>query len=386
MKLGIISDCTHYKSIDGKVGTENHILLRQFQALSTYFSETLVCCPFSKVNDRSVISYYTDENIKFIALPVVGGDRLSDKLNLFKTLPIWFKNYQKVNASSDIVYQRFPNNINIPGFFYFYFKKKKVFGTYTGTWQNYTGEPKTFRFQKWLLQKYFRGPVWVYSDSEFSNKRILEGFSPSYSKSEWEEETRQVEARIERIKNDGLNAFKLITVGTLIDYKNQLTILKACVILKKHNFPFYLTVVGDGPMYAELKAFIAENNLGENVTLAGKKNHVELRRLYREHDFVVQAPLSEGFGKVPIEGLFHGVVPVINNISLAKHITGNGERGFLFDAKDAQNLADTIKNINKKITELPAVITKGREFAKSQTLEAWAEYYYKTVVQFSGKE
>ena len=382
MKLGIVSDCIHYKNEHGQVGTENHILLRQLQTLSSYFTETLICCPFAKYTNEKVVSYYSSDNIKFTTLPVVGGDSLSDKIKLLRTIPLWLKGYKKIDAFSDVVYQRFPNNLNLPGFFYFFFKRKKVFGTYTGTWSNYSGEPATYRLQKWLLRKFFRGPVWIYIDKEKAGKKLFGGFSPSYSKSEWEEEVEQVTSRIERISKEGLPVLKLITVGTLINYKNQLTILKACDILKRNNLPFCLTVVGDGPMFQELANFVTNNNLSEQVKLVGKKNHVELRQLYREHDFVVQAPLAEGFGKVPIEGFFHGVIPVINNISLAKHMTGNGERGFLFDASKPENLAKTLMDIFENTSKLPAMISRGRDFAKSQTLEAWAENYYKTVVAF----
>jgi glycosyltransferase involved in cell wall biosynthesis len=382
MKLGIISDCIHYNTGDGKVGTENHILLRQLEVLSSYFSETLICCPFAPTRHNTVYTSYTKANIRFIALPDVGGNTIKEKAKLLTALPAWFKTYRQVHKFSDIVYQRFPNNLNIPGFFYFYLKQKKVFGTYTGTWAGYAAEPATYRFQRWLLKKHFKGPVWVYADKPTKSNRVLSGISPSYNDAEWEEETEQVKQRIEAINRDGIGFYRFITVGTLIDYKNQLGILKACLILKAQDFSFKLTIVGDGPMRNELDEFINENNLEAHVTLAGKKNHVELRALYRQHDFVVQAPLAEGFGKVPIEGFFHGVIPVINNIGVAKQMIGDEERGFLFDAADPQQLATTLLNLPSKTDRLTQMIAGGRAYAKSQTLEAWADEYYSTIKKY----
>lgn len=382
MRLGIISDCTHYKTPDGNIGTENHILLRQLHELCSYFTETLICCPFTRFNSSKVISTYTNPSIKFIALPLVGSDSIIGKLKLLTALPQWWRGYKKINQFSDVVYQRFPNNVNIPGFFFFWLNNKKVFATYTGTWKSYEGEPLTYKFQRWLLRNYFKGPVWVYSTDTFSNKRILQGYSPSYSVAEWSEETEQVEKRIENIRTNGIHTFRMITVGTLIVYKNQQRIISACMLLKKQGFPFSLTIVGDGPMRNELEALIKENNLHHETKLAGKKTYNELRELYRQHDFVVQAPLSEGFGKVPIEGFFHGVVPVISNTSMAGYITGNGQRGFVFDALNEQSLVDTLLHIRSNPQVLPAMIENGRAFAKSQTLEAWAEEYYKTITQY----
>jgi glycosyltransferase involved in cell wall biosynthesis len=236
--------------------------------------------------------------------------------------------------------------------------------------------------QRWLLSKYFRGPVWVYRPNTQQHPRLHSGFSPSYSSTEWQEETSQVAQKIEKIRREGLPVFRMITVGSLIDYKNQLTILKACSILKQQGFPFSLKVVGDGPMRRELADFIEARDLNQEVEMCGKKNYQELRQLYRQSDFVVQAPQMEGFGKVPIEGFFHGVVPVLNNITLAGYMTGKEERGFLFDASSPENLARTMFEIKNKIALLPQIIQKGREFAKGQTLEAWADEYYAIVSNY----
>jgi glycosyltransferase involved in cell wall biosynthesis len=381
MKLGIISDCVHYKKPDGSVGTENHILLRQLQALCRYFEDTLICCPFAPYDPTKDISIYSAAPVQFVPLPVAGGNTLTAKLELFSTIPSWLRAFKKINATSDIVYQRFPNNLNIPGFIYFWLKGKKVFGTYTGTWNNYFSEPFTYKFQRQLLTNFFRGPVWVYSNNT-NSKRILPGFSPSYTQAEWDEETGQVATRIDSLQKKDLQNFRLITVGSLTQNKNQIGIVKACSILKKQGFQFELTIVGDGPMREELIRTIEENNLQTQIKLVGTKNFEELRALYRSHDVIVQAPFSEGFGKVPIEGFFHGVIPVISNTSMAKYITGNEERGFLFDASNAESLVQTLYRLQAKKHVLPEMIEKGRLFAQSHTLEAWAQSYYKTVTDY----
>jgi len=295
MKLGIISDCVHYKTPDGKIGTENHILLRQLKVLSFNYAETFICCPFDKYDPSKVISVYTDANIHFMPVPVAGGDSMMAKLNLFFIFFKWWAAFKKIDRVTDIVYQRFPNNLNIPGFFFFWLKRKKVFATYTGTWDHYKNEPVTYRMQRWLLKNYFKGPVWVYSNEVKPGSRILPGFSPSYSINEWNEETLQVQDRIQLIRQQGIPVFRLITVGKLIDYKNQVGIIKACELLKQQNFYFRLTIVGDGPMQKDLELLIDKTGLQQEVKLVGKKNYQELRQLYRNHDFVVQAPFAEGF-------------------------------------------------------------------------------------------
>jgi glycosyltransferase involved in cell wall biosynthesis len=140
--------------------------------------------------------------------------------------------------------------------------------------------------------------------------------------------------------------------------------------------------VGDGPLREKLQELIIAKSLQNEVQLAGKKTAEELRELYRQHDFVVQAPLAEGFGKVPIEGFFHGVVPVINSVSMAFLITGNGERGFLFDEAVPQKIADALISIKGRVKILPQMIYNGRAYAKKQTLKAWADEYYNTIIKY----
>lgn len=381
MRLGIITDCIHYKHPDGRVGTENHILLRQFEQLSSYFTNTTVACAFAKWDESKVITWY-NRKFDFIDMPVVGGMRFIDKLKIILTIPKWFGVYKKINKCTDILYQRFPNNVNLPGFFYFYFLNKKVFATFTGTWPDYTGEPKTYRFQKWLLRKLFKGPVWVYTSDQSVDKRIIPGYSPSYTLTEWNNESERVELRKQRIQEQGLPVLRLISVGTLIYYKNQLSILKACVILKKKNIAFTLTIVGDGPMYKDLENFIVSNSLQKEVFLVGKKKYEDLKCLYQQSDFVVQAPLKEGFGKVPIEGFFHGVIPVLSNLSMASYMTGGNERGFLFENGNEKNIAEVLAKLQNKIHLLPSMIDKGRKFVKNQTLESWAKEYYETISEY----
>ncbi len=384
MKLGIISDCVHFKTTDGFVATENHIFLRQLNALAVYFDEVIIACPFIGFDANKTFSKYDPQKFKFIQLSNPGGNTFKAKLKLLSTIPEWLKAFKKIDKSSDIVYQRFPNNLNIPGFFYFYFKQKKVFATYTGTWKNEANQSKTYLFQKWLLKKFFRGPVWVYSPKDTLANNIFGGFSPSYTLQEWNEETDQVNNRIQYWETNKINCLKLVTVGSLNENKNQLYILETCVLLKQASIPFTLHIVGVGILKDKFQKFIEENKLENEVILTGALNYTSLRNLYRENDFIVQAALSEGFGKVPIEGFFHGLLPILHQSAMAPYFTSNGERGFLFNATNPKDLYKVLKQIYTATlsNSLAEKIANGRKFVQTQTLENWASIYYSTVKKY----
>ncbi|HMZ45217.1 MAG TPA: glycosyltransferase [Chitinophagaceae bacterium] len=384
MNLGIVSDCVHFTTPTGVVATDNHIFLRQLNALAVHFDRVTICCPFIEFDDSKSYSVYTDKKFHFIPLSNPGGNSIKHKLKLLLTIPEWFKAFSKINKASDIVYQRFPNNLNIPGFFYFYFKRKKVFATYTGAWKNEINQSKTYQFQKWLLKKFFRGPVWVYSSEEKLAKNIFGGFSPSYTIQEWNEETVQVNNRINFLSNNKLTSLKLISVGALNSNKNQQYILNNCLLLKQATIPFSLHIVGEGVLKNEYQNFIDQHNLNNEIILTGALNYTALRNLYREKDFVVQATLSEGFGKVPIEGFFHGLVPILHQSVMAPYFTNNGTRGYLFNAENSNDLFHVLSNVYSTTSAklIAEKIKEGRIFVQSQTLENWASIYFSTVKKY----
>lgn len=369
--LAIFTDCVHYFDSDKNIVTENHIFRRQMQALAGLFKYTVIYCPFADYSKDKVTSIYKNSSIQFNPLPNVGGNTVKHKLKILFTMPAWFKAFKKAEKQADIIYQRFPNNLNIPGFFYFYFKRSKVFATYTGAWQNYPGEPSTYRFQKWLLKSFFRGPVMAYTNEEKTGRNIFKTFSPSYTASEWDEEIERVKQRIFELKSGSISEPVFITVGALVAGKNQQYILDTFKILHDDGFVFKLYIVGDGPLRETYSNFILQKGLQQKVFLTGKKKHTELRELYRESHFIIQASLAEGFGKVPLEGFFHGVIPLLNNTGMAAEMTGNTERGFLFSVNESSSLLNLIMKMSVYNDALPELIRNGRVYAKSKTIENW---------------
>lgn len=383
LTLSIFSDCIHQFTSDGNVATDNYIFCRQMEALARYYKHTEIYCPFVSATQNQPLNIYSESSIHFTPLKNAGGNTIFDKLKIVTTIPSWIAAFGKASKNSDIIYQRFPNNLNIPGFFYCYLKKMKVFATYTGTWDNYSGEPVTYRFQKWLLKHFFRGPVWAYLNTEKEGNNIFNGYSPSYSLGVWEEESNQVENRIITLKEKGIITPVFVTVGALVKNKNQQYILEVFKILHQESFPFQLHVVGDGPLWEEYSNFIVENNLQEEISLRGKMGTEDLRDLYRKAHFLIQVPIAEGFGKVPMEGFFHGVIPLLSATAVAEQMTGvHNERGYLLSIIDAKETADKIIQIIKNNSILPGMIQNGRDYAKEKNLDNWSKTCFETVCSY----
>ena len=380
MRLAIISDCLHVQTPQGIAGSDVHIFVRQMEALSKYFSEVHICCPFISYNASVAITTYSNNKIFFIPLEKVGGAGIKAKIQLLKQFPAWIKAFKKANSLTDIVYQRFPNNLNIPGFFYFYCIRKKVFATYTGTWLKNNEESFTYTFQKWLLKHFFKGPVGVYNHEASTFKHVFNSFSPSYSEVEWQEETQQVQNKIEQLQLLPTVPLTMVTVGSFVGYKNQQYILNTCLKLQQNNIPYYLYMVGDGELMSPYKDFVAINKMQHQVTFTGKLTFTEVRKIYRAVNFVVQSPLVEGFGKVPIEGYFHGALPLINDIAMSSYITQKNTLGYLFTVNNEDGLYNLLIDLKDKPLQVADRVQQARLFAKQFTLEAWANEYYQQIL------
>jgi len=374
MVLGIISDCVHLKSSDGGIGSKVHVLVKQLDHLSTYFNKVYFCAPVvSSSDDYSKISRYKNKDIVFLPVPLAGGNSIISKVRMLRVLPIWIYRIIQVCSKSDVLYLRAPNNISIPGFVISSLFRKKRFATFTGTWSGYKHEPFTYALQRKYLAKYFEGPVFVYGRLPSDRKNIHNTISPSYSLDDWHRETLQVESRLKALADQKIftRRINLITVGSLTENKNQIFILEAMAKLKMMNVNFLLWVAGEGDSLKKYQKFVNENNLDQDVVFLGNIKQHLLREYYRKADLIIQAPIHEGFGKVPVEGFFHGVVPVISDVNLSRKIVGDDQRGRVFNSQD--ELIGHITSLMRAPFKMIDLIKNGREYARENTLEAWGK-------------
>jgi glycosyltransferase involved in cell wall biosynthesis len=110
-----------------------------------------------------------------------------------------------------------------------------------------------------------------------------------------------------------------------------------------------LVVVGDGPGMAELRRQIgSEGPDGPSVTLRGRVEGEELRRLYRRALCLLQ-PGIEDFGIAPVEALACGTPVVALGRGGVLDIVSDGVHGILSEpgADEAERLASLTESIDK---------------------------------------
>lgn len=138
---------------------------------------------------------------------------------------------------------------------------------------------------------------------------------------------------------------RIAFAGHLNPNKNLKTLLLALGQVKE-SIDFELTVMGDGPLEAELKAQARQLGIGKQVLFTGRIPRVDTIRQMRTADVFVLVSHKETLGLVYLEALAAGCVVVG---SVGRGIDGlirHGENGYLVQPESAQELADTLLVIN----------------------------------------
>jgi len=141
----------------------------------------------------------------------------------------------------------------------------------------------------------------------------------------------------------------LLYVGSIIERKNLLTLVKALPLLE-HKIP--LVVIGGGKNYKQqVLKYIQENKLQNEVIFLKNVANKDLPAIYQQASTFIYPSLYEGFGIPIIEAIF-SKTPVITTRESALPEAA-GEFSYFVKGTDANELAQTINGIlnNKTVTE-----------------------------------
>jgi glycosyltransferase involved in cell wall biosynthesis len=141
----------------------------------------------------------------------------------------------------------------------------------------------------------------------------------------------------------------ILSIGRLVELKGFHTLIRACAILRQAGEELRCVIVGEGPDRDRLAALIAELDLGEVVTLAGKKMQDEVRTLFAEADlFVLASCVREYQDNLPvvlIESLAMQVPAISTRITAIPELIIDGETGLLVEPEDDRALAAAMRRL-----------------------------------------
>ena len=135
------------------------------------------------------------------------------------------------------------------------------------------------------------------------------------------------------------------TVGRLAPVKNHKMFLKVARLLRNRGVEADFWLIGEGPMWAELEAYIQENELEGIVTMFGNRTDVDegLSRM----DILLLTSDSEGCPNVLLEAMRAGLPCISTNCSSLDEIIEDGLNGRKVPVGNAEAMADQVEILLK---------------------------------------
>lgn len=160
----------------------------------------------------------------------------------------------------------------------------------------------------------------------------------------------------EQVKKNN-NKIRILFAGRLIKDKGILLLVEAYQNLQKKYTNIELTIVGDGPLYNELKE-------DKQLSLLGKLEHEEMMKQYAKADIFINPSYSEGLPTTVLEAGLMKCAVVATNVGGTSELIEDGKQGLLckpevFDITEKlevlikdETLRKTLgENLHKKIKE-----------------------------------
>lgn len=129
------------------------------------------------------------------------------------------------------------------------------------------------------------------------------------------------------------NAFIVLHVGMLTQYKNQLESIKAIEALQDRipDIKLILAGFGDGGYEAELKNYVNKRGLKDKVIFTGHITRNDVRGLYQTADVLLHPIKSQGGWLAPFEALCSGKIVIVSRDMTAADLIAKDNIGIVTD-------------------------------------------------------
>jgi len=167
-------------------------------------------------------------------------------------------------------------------------------------------------------------------------------------------------------------------VGSLVKSKGILNLIQSIVIIKsKLGFqsPYFL-IIGDGPLFHNLKVRISNYGVSGNVLLKGYVPHHVLPYYYNTMKLLVLPSYTEGLPSIILESMACGTPVLTTRVGAIPDVIRDGKTGFMLKSNDPKHIAERIIELLNKQDLLEKVSINAYNYVKEnfsyeKTLEAW---------------
>ena len=147
---------------------------------------------------------------------------------------------------------------------------------------------------------------------------------------------------ISKLKNNVINIISTRSLNTLYDQK---TLIAAMAILKERGYEFFLNIIGDGPLFENLKELTVQLELAENVSFLGFLDQNDLIDKLGHSNIYVSTAISDGDSSSLLEAMACGCFPVATRIPANLYWIKDRQNGLLFSPGDSEGLAKCLEEV-----------------------------------------
>lgn len=132
-------------------------------------------------------------------------------------------------------------------------------------------------------------------------------------------------------------------VGRLVEEKDYDNLLRSLALLRDRGVAFAARIVGEGPLYQQLRALSQSLDLDACVTFCGRRGDVA--ELLRELDVYVLSSRHEGMPLAVLEAMATGVPVVCTAAGAITEVLADGRNGLIVPTGDPAALANALARL-----------------------------------------
>ncbi|MFT5214728.1 MAG: glycosyltransferase involved in cell wall biosynthesis [Patiriisocius sp.] len=357
-KLLVISDTGILRTANGFKAFGP--VVKELEYLLELFDE-ITWIGFEKLSQKENASYIdiSSNKITPILIKDVGGNTLKAKLNILRLYPSMFILIRKEVKRHKFIHSRAPSNPAVIAMFLsFFFRNKKFWHKYAGTWID--NASFFYKVQRKFLKKLKNNSI-ITINGNFSDKKNIISFENPCLDMEDRALGKKI-IKTKKIQDKIVFCF----VGLLNTHKGVDKILEAFIQIDNYKKIDTLHFVGNG-----VNKIIFEKlsrNIKFNVVFHGFLPKNEIKMIYEKSHFILLPSKSEGFPKVIGEAMNYGCIPIVSDISCIGEYIKDNTNGYLLNP-------NTIEVLKIKISE--AICLNKEVFTE------WINYNYLIAEKFT---
>lgn len=139
------------------------------------------------------------------------------------------------------------------------------------------------------------------------------------------------------------NPPRIVFAGRFAPQKNMAQLLTVLVSIT--DLDWKCDLIGDGPLFNEIKSEITSHNLDDRITLTGWLTPEQVIEHYRHSDILLMTSLSEGLPVVGVQSMAMGLALVLSRVGGCVNLVEEGRNGYLLNPEDTAEFEEALRKL-----------------------------------------